>query len=115
MAHIESSWAEPEGFSVYGEIAGDAGLLTYDSADSTAIDVALRHPPESEPGVNVPTTYTVENPWIMQLEHFARCIQGLEEPIVTAEDAMYAQHVCLAALESATKRQTVHFEGGAVQ
>ncbi|MBM3189742.1 MAG: Gfo/Idh/MocA family oxidoreductase [Chloroflexi bacterium] len=100
IAHVECSWAEREGFRVHEEVSGDAGLLTYDSEDSTALRIDLRHPPARETGVEVPTTYTAQSPYVLQLQHFARCIQGLEELIITPAEAYEALRVSLAGLEA---------------
>ena len=102
MAEVECSWAETEGFRVHGEVAGDGGLLTYDSLNSTALQIALRRPPEAPPGVNVPTAYTAESPYVSQLRHFARCVLGAEQPRVTPQEALEALRLALAALASIT-------------
>ena len=112
IAHVEASWAETEGFRTSGELVGSKGLLTYDSAKSTAFRIALREPPDMPPGVNVPTTYTAENPYVAQLEHLARAIRGEEEPVVTAEEGLAAVQVSLAALESMHTERTVTLPGG---
>ena len=100
IAHVETSWAEPEGFAVCGEIAGDRGLLAYDSANSSALRIDLRQAPSAPAGVNVPTTYTQRPPQVLQLEHFCRCIQGREAPIITVLEAREALRIGLAGLES---------------
>ena len=107
MAHIECSWAEPEGFRVHGEIAGDAGLLAYDSLNSTALSIDLRQPPTTPPGVNVPTTFTAESPYVTQLRHFCRCIQGQEEPLIAPQEAYESLRLALATLESITTNRPV--------
>jgi len=107
IAHIESSWAEAEGFATKGEISGDAGLLAYDSADSAALSVSLRQPPCEPPGVVVPSTYTAESPYVTQLRHYCRCIQGAEAPIVRPEEALESLRIVLACLESIDRQQPV--------
>lgn len=107
IAHIESSWAEAEGFAVKGEISGDAGLLAYDSADSEAVSISLRQPIKEPPGVVVPSTHTAESPYVIQLRHYCRCIQGTEAPIVRPEEALEALRVVLACLESIDRQQPV--------
>jgi UDP-N-acetylglucosamine 3-dehydrogenase len=108
MAHIESSWAEAEGFRVHGEISGDGGMLSYDSRDSTALQVIHRDASGvAPPGVNVPTAYTAESPYVSQLRHVCRCIRGEEEPLVPAEQAVEALRLALAALESMATGEVV--------
>jgi len=100
IAHVECSWAELAGFRVHGEVSGDKGMLAYDSADSTALRIDLRHPPDTPPGVNVPTTYTAESPYVTQLRHFGRCIRGEEQPVITPEEAYESLRLALASLDS---------------
>jgi predicted dehydrogenase len=107
LAHVETSWAEAEGFHVEGEVSGDGGLLTYNSDESTALRVDLRQPPLLPPGVVVPTAYTAQSPYVLEQRHFARCIQGLEQPLVTPQQACDALHLALAALDSVSTGQPV--------
>jgi predicted dehydrogenase len=111
IAHIESSWAEKEGFRVYGEIAGDGGLLAYDSEDSTALRLSLRQAPATPPGVNVPTSYTAEGPNVAQLRHWAHCMLGREAPVIAPEEALETLRVSLAGLASMRTGQCVRVTG----
>ena len=106
IAHIESSMVSLTGSRTHGEIAGDAGLLTYDSDQDTALRVQLRDS-QAATGVHLPTTYTVESPYVTQLRHFCRCIRGQEEALITPQEALGALRVGLAALESAESGQAV--------
>jgi predicted dehydrogenase len=110
ICHVESSWAETSGFSTFGEISGDEGMLTYDSRENPAVFMELREPPETSPGVAIPGSYTQESPYVTQLRHLARCILGLEEPIVTAEEALQAIRLALAAIESIDTNEPVELE-----
>lgn len=106
IAHVESSMAKTKGFRVHGEIAGDRGLLSYDSDDDTALRL---EPLDSTglPGIHIPTTYTIESPYVSQLRHFCRCIRDSEAPLVTPDQAREALRVSLAALESAGTNRPV--------
>jgi UDP-N-acetylglucosamine 3-dehydrogenase len=106
IAHIESSMVGSTGFRTHGEIAGDAGLLAYDSDQDTALRV---HLPEAQVSgaVQIPTTHTVESPFVTQLRHFCRCIRGQEEPLITPQEALDALRLGLAALESAESGRAV--------
>ena len=107
LAHVETSWAEVAGFRVEGEISGDAGLLTYNSAESSALKIELRQPPILPPGVAVPTAHTTESPYVLEQRHFARCIQGLEQPLVTPEQAYASLQLAFSALDSVASGQPV--------
>jgi UDP-N-acetylglucosamine 3-dehydrogenase len=106
IAHVESSMVAAAGFRTHGEIAGDSGLLAYDSDQDTALRIELREPGPA-PGIQIPTTFTTESPYMSQLRHFCRCIQGVETPQIAPEEAFAALQVALAALESATTGRTV--------
>jgi len=107
IAHVESSWAEREGFRVYGEVAGDGGLLTYDSAESTPYSEEIRDAMEEAPGVRVPSACTVRSPYALQLAHWARVLAGREPPITPPADALAALRLGLAALEAMHSGQPV--------
>jgi predicted dehydrogenase len=106
IAQVESSMVRASGFRTTGEIAGDQGMLTYDSD----LDQALLSDLEA-PGRAVwdgfPTTYTDRSPYVAQMEHWVRCILGREAPEVTAKQARDALQVALAALESAVTGEAV--------
>ena len=112
IAHIESSMVASDGFRTHGEIAGDAGLLAYDSDQDTALRVnrsatEAERPSKGAPALYIPTTFTVESPFVTQLRHFCRCIRGQEEPLITPQEAVGALRVGLAALESAESGRAV--------
>jgi len=92
---------------VHGELSGDEGMLTYDSLNSTALEIKLRDPRDAAPGVSVPTSYTSESPYTTQLRHFARCMRGQEEPIISSQEAYESLRLALAALQSITTGQPV--------
>lgn len=104
MAHVESSWAETGGFRTFGEVSGDGGLVTYDSAANPALSIDLRQP-VAAPRVSIPTSYTAESPYVTQIRHFARCIRGEVDPIIAPEEAYEALRTALAALDAARSGQ----------
>lgn len=113
MAHIESSWAEREGFHTQGEISGDAGLLAYDSCETTALKVTLRTEPADRPGVSIPSSHTAESPYVRQLAHYCRRILGRDGPLIEPESALMSLELALAALDSIRSGQPVALDGGA--
>jgi predicted dehydrogenase len=106
IAQVESSMVRASGFRTAGEIAGDKGMLTFDSD----LDQALRSDLEAQ-GRSVqdglPTTFTDRSPYVTQMEHWVRCIQGRDPPEVTPKQACDALQVALAALESAATGRAV--------
>ncbi|MSP12677.1 MAG: Gfo/Idh/MocA family oxidoreductase [Chloroflexi bacterium] len=107
IAQVEGSWAEVSGFRTHGEIRGDQGMLTWDSADSTPFQMTQRNPPRSSPEVSVPNPFMSTSPYQLELEHFLQCIGGQATPIVTAADGRAALQLSLAVMESARTGQPV--------
>ncbi|WP_062105831.1 Gfo/Idh/MocA family protein [Bacillus niameyensis] len=110
IAYVELSWAEPK-FQASFELTGDKGMITYDYDQSFPLTVKLRSPnTESAP---IPKSMMHKDPYERQFEHFVQCIQGNEDPVVTAEDALMAIQVAEAAVKSAQTGQPVTLsEGG---
>lgn len=100
IAEVESSALRAGGFRTYGEIAGDQGLVTYDSELDQALTVDTDAPGRAV-WQGLPTSYAGRSPYVQQLEHWVRCIRGQEEPEVGPDQACAALRVALAALESA--------------
>lgn len=101
IGHVEGSWAWPSGFRTSYEFAGTAGLLTYDSEEATPIRSVFKSTTEGAAGVSVPESPLSKSPYAVELEHFIRCLETGEEPLVTAEDALAALRISLAGIESA--------------
>ena len=99
IAHVEGTWANPSGFQVKFEIAGDKGMLDFQSRDSSPLSVATYEKEEAE-GVAVPESPTWKNPYCLELQHFIECVETGKKPIVTPEDGMKAVEIALAALKS---------------
>lgn len=98
IAHLEGTWAH-EGFSTSLEIAGEKGIIDYDSKKEQSIYAQIRQN-DTSGGVAVPSSPLKEDPYFKELEHFMKCIDSDSEPIVTSEDAYKALEISLAALES---------------
>ena len=97
IAHVEGTWAH-QNFTTKFEIAGKSGIIEFDS--SKVQPVVTGRNSSSSGGVAVPESPLKDNPYFMELQHFIQCIEKNEQPIVTAEDAVKAMEISLAALES---------------
>lgn len=106
IAEVESSALRASGFRTSGEIAGDQGLLTYDSECDQAL-VVDSDPPGRAVWQGLPTSYAGPSAYVQQLEHWVRCIRGQEAPAVGPDQACAALRVALAALESAESGEAV--------
>ena len=106
IAEVESSATKGEGFRISGELAGDAGLITYDSDRDVALSTDLEPLGRAEYG-GLPTSFTRASPFLEQMEHWMRCLRGQERPLVKPSEALDALRVALAALESARSGQVL--------
>lgn len=100
IAHVEGSWARPSGFSVNVEIAGDGGLLNYDSDQSVPLFIGRRASEGVADGVSVPSSPLAVSPYLLELEHFINCVEAGRKPDISPTDGMNAVEVALAAIES---------------
>lgn len=100
IAHVEGTWAH-SGFRYGFEVAGNGGLIEFDSDKIKPVVVSQRAAQAGVTGVAVPESPLRESPYTAEIRHFARCIKHGEAPLVTAYDAYKALEISLAALESA--------------
>lgn len=107
VAHVEGTWAEPGGFSVAAEVAGDEGLIQFDSNESVPLRVNRRQTEGQTGGVIVPESPTSANPYFQELRHFVDSLAAGTAPSITPEDGYAAVEIALAALESARTGQPV--------
>lgn len=111
IGHIECSWAHPRGLShTRLEIAGDAGLIEWDSHDSMPLRTAIRPEPGSDGEIQQSSASPLaphDDPYTAELAHF---LDHLEQGVplrVTGHDALMAVKVSLAAMESMRSGQPV--------
>lgn len=107
VGHVEGTWAEPGSFSVACEVAGDEGLIEFDSANAVPLRLSLRRQDGQSAGVAVPESPTSVNPYYLELRHFVDCLKAGAKPSITPEDGLAAVAVALAAIESARSGKAV--------
>lgn len=100
IAHAEGSWADTGAFRTGFDIAGSDGLLRHDSTQMATLTIQRRATEEGREGVQVPSSPAVKSPYMIEDEHFVRCIMTGEEPEITADEALDAVELALAACES---------------
>jgi UDP-N-acetylglucosamine 3-dehydrogenase len=102
IGHVEGTWADPGGFKVTIEIAGDEGLLEYNCNQPTGVPFKMALGGEEGPraGVAVPESPMNANPYQLELEHFLDCLERGITPSISPHDGMEAVRIALAALES---------------
>lgn len=113
IAHVEANWADPGGFKVDFEIAGDAGMIAFDSRFAMPLTVAKQDAGGGGGGVAVPESPLAEDPYMLEIKHFVDSVEAGQPPSITAEDGMKAVEIALAAIESARTGKVIRLGGGA--
>jgi UDP-N-acetylglucosamine 3-dehydrogenase len=102
IAHLEASWAHPGGFRTSVEVAGDAGLVHYDSRNPNTLCV------EYAGGRSFKESPVDENANVAELRDFIEYVRKGNIPKLTLEDAYRCLEVSLAALESARTGKVIN-------
>ena len=107
LSHVAGAWAyPPTEFRTGLEIAGDGGLIEFDSAASAPIDLLLTTPADG-PAVGLPSSPVRESPYTTEIKEFYAALTGDAPVRVTAEDGLAALQIALAAAESARSGRPV--------
>lgn len=109
LSHIAGAWAyPPPTFRTHLEIAGDQGLIQFDSDVTAPIqNLILKKGGSDSPDVGLPSSPVSESPYTTQLKEFYRALAEGETPRVSAADGLAAVQIAEAALESAYSGQPV--------
>lgn len=109
IAHVEGTWAH-ETFSTGFEFAGTTGVIGYDSSKEKPVILSQRSDKVNGIGVPVPTSPLQHPPYERELRHFLNSLDSNSEPLVTAEDALQAIGIAMAALHSIETGDVVHLQ-----
>ncbi|XID90935.1 Gfo/Idh/MocA family protein [Paenibacillaceae bacterium WGS1546] len=109
IAHLTGSWAQPDGFRSYLEMAGTGGVATLDSDGAQPIRIALRAE-EGGRAAHFSESPLASDAYAAELQHFVDCIETGTEPLVNGEEAALTLELALAAIRSADSGQVVHFD-----
>jgi UDP-N-acetylglucosamine 3-dehydrogenase len=99
IAHIESSWADPTGFKVEVEIAGDKGLIEFSNALPATYSEGHWNADQSGASQSA-SSPTAQSPYLLELRHFYNCLESGTTFEVTPKEAMSAVALGLAVNES---------------
>ncbi len=112
ISHVSGGWVYPwPVFRTGFEIAGDGGLIQYESTDSVPVTPYLiGERDEGEAGTGLPDSPIAENAWALELADFVASIQGGGPPRVTAEDGLEAVRIANAVIESARTGRPVRLD-----
>lgn len=95
IAFVEASWSMPDGFpfTTYFEVAGTDGIAILDSRASTPLTIHRKGGVEELSPVG-------RDGYLLELQHFARCVLEDKPPMVPGEEAVKTLEACFAAVES---------------
>ena len=111
LSHIAGSWAyPPPTFRTHVEIAGDGGLIEFDSADTSPISNLIAIPKNDSPDVGLPSSPVSESPYTTQIKEFYSVLLGEKQPRIVAEDGIAAVQIAEAAIQSAATGKAVELE-----
>jgi predicted dehydrogenase len=112
LSHIAGAWAyPPPTFRTKLEIAGDRGLIEFDSDATAPIEnLILKTGGTDSPDVGLPSSPVSESPYTTQLKEFYAAIAEGKLARVNAMDGLAAVQIAEAALESARTNQPVKLE-----
>lgn len=108
LSHVAGAWAyPPPTFRTSLEIAGDAGLIEWNSDGAAPINLLLRKDSVDTPDVGLPGSPLSESPYTTQIKEFYAALNEGKPTRVTAKDGLAAVQIALAAIESAQTGQPI--------
>ena len=112
LSHIAGAWAyPPPTFRTHLEIAGDRGLIEFDSDGTAPIrNLILKSGGSDAPDVAVPSSPVSESPYTTQIKEFYRALADGKPARVSATDGLIAVQIAEAALQSARTGQPVRLQ-----
>ena len=111
LSHISGAWAyPPPTFRTKLEIAGDRGLIEFDSDSTAPIQNLILKTNDGAPDVGLPSSPVSESPYTTQIKEFYEALANGETPRVRATDGLVAVQIAEAALQSAHSGQPVKLQ-----
>ena len=109
LSHIAGAWAyPPPTFRTHLEIAGDRGLIEFDSEATAPIsNLIVRSNSSDAPDVALPSSPVSESPYTTQIKEFYRALADGKPARVSATDGLAAVQIADAAIQSAHSGQPV--------
>ena len=108
LSHVAGAWAyPPPTFRTRLEIAGEAGLIEFDSDAAAPIQMLLQKASGESPDVGLPASPLSESPYTTQIKEFYAALTEDRPARVSAEDGLAAVRIALAAIESARTGKAV--------
>ncbi len=111
LSHISGAWAyPPPTFRTHIELAGDGGLIEFDSDDTAPIRSLIARPKGEAPDVGLPSSPTQESPYTTQIKEFYLALAEGSQVRVTPEDGLAAVQIAEAAIHSAQSGLAIQLE-----
>lgn len=109
ISHIAGSWAyPPPTFITRFELAGDRGLIEFDSTSTAPIqNLISRTGGNDAPDVGLPSSPVTESPYTTQIKEFYAALVDGKPTRVSATDGLASVQIAEAALQSAHTNQPV--------
>ncbi|GIV80071.1 MAG: dehydrogenase [Litorilinea sp.] len=108
IGHIEGSWAHPPGqFRTRLELAGDRGLIEWDSTQPQPIQAAQLDENGTVHRTTASPLAPEDDPYCAELAHFLHCLETGEPFRVSPHDALMAVQIALAAIASLRRGEPV--------
>jgi len=109
LSHIAGAWAyPPPTFRTHLEIAGDRGLIAFDSDGTAPIqNFILKTGGADAPDVALPSSPVSESPYTTQIKEFYSALADGAAARVSATDGLAAVQIAEAAIQSAHSGQPV--------
>lgn len=109
LSHISGAWAyPPPTFRTHLEIAGDGGLIEFDSDGTAPIqNLILKGSGADAPDVALPSSPVSESPYTTQIKEFYAALAEGKPARVSATDGLAAVQIAEAAIQSAHTGQPV--------
>jgi len=116
MAHIEGSWAYPlPMFSVRAEVAGDDGLIEWESDKTFPLQQYMHKSNDDASDVALPGSPLTEDPWAAEVKHFYNAVVNDTPFRVSPLDALRGLQIALAVKESAKTGKPVSIKAVEVE
>ena len=102
IGHVQCSWALPGTvFRTRMELAGDDGLIEWDSLDTPALSLLMRNADDTGVDRSGRNPLAVDqSPYLAELAHFVDCYENNIPCRVSPHDGLMAVKIALAAIES---------------
>ena len=112
LSHIAGAWAyPPPTFRTHLEIAGDRGLIEFDSDGTAPIqNLILKSGNSHAPDVALPSSPVSESPYTTQIKEFYAALAEGKPARVSAADGLAAVQIADAAIQSAHSGRPVKLQ-----